>query len=72
MADDHFVALDWLARCERIDWSRAVVDGSATKARYVGATAAALLAIFQKGGEAKLHAGDTIDVETRERSAGSQ
>ena len=50
------------------------VDGAigATKARYVGGAVAALLAIFQKGGEAKLHAGDTIDVEPRERSAGLQ
>lgn len=24
----HLVILDWLARCEKIDWSRAVVDGS--------------------------------------------
>src|ERR1700741_365485 len=28
----HFVFLDWLARCERIDWSRAVVDGSSVRA----------------------------------------
>jgi hypothetical protein len=41
------------------------VDGAigATKARYVGAVAAAALIIFQKGGEAKLHKGHTIDVE---------
>jgi len=28
----HFVLLDWLARCGRIDWSRAVVDGSSVRA----------------------------------------
>ncbi len=30
----HFVALDWLARSERIDWSRAVVDGSSIRAVF--------------------------------------
>jgi len=38
----------------------------ATKARYVAAGVGAALILFQKGGEAKLHAGDTIDVEARE------
>lgn len=44
------------------------VDGAigAGKARYVAAGVAAALILFQKGGEAKLHAGDTIDVEARE------
>ena len=43
------------------------VDGTigATKARYVGLAAAAALMVFQKGGEAKLHKGDTIEVEPR-------
>ncbi len=43
------------------------VDGAigATKARYIGIGAAVGLAFFQKGGEAKLHAGDTIEVEPR-------
>ena len=43
------------------------VDGAigATKARYVGAAASAALIIFQKGGEAKLHKGDTIEAESR-------
>src|SRR6266576_256694 len=43
------------------------VDGAigATKARYVGAAVSAALIIFQKGGEATLHKGDTIDVEPR-------
>jgi hypothetical protein len=43
------------------------VDGAIgpAKARYVGAAAAAALIVFQKGGEAKLHKGDTIDVEPR-------
>jgi hypothetical protein len=43
------------------------VDGAigATKARYVGAAVSATLIIFQKGDEAKLHKGDTIEVEPR-------
>jgi hypothetical protein len=43
------------------------VDGAigATKARYVAIAASAALIIFQKGGEAKLHKGDTVDVEPR-------
>jgi hypothetical protein len=46
------------------------VDGTigATKARYVGLAAAAALMVFQKGGEAKLHKGDTIEVEPRRTS----
>src|SRR6266581_7475185 len=32
----HFVLLDWLARCGRIDWSRAVVDGSYVRAVFGG------------------------------------
>jgi hypothetical protein len=41
------------------------VDGTigATKARYVGAAATTALLILQKGSEAKLHEGDTVDVE---------
>jgi hypothetical protein len=35
----------------------------AKKARYVAVGVAAALILFQKGGEAKLHKGDTIDVE---------
>src|ERR1700681_5104535 len=43
------------------------VDGAigATKARYVAIAASAALIIFQKGGEAKLHKGDTVEVEPR-------
>src|ERR1700716_1894864 len=43
------------------------VDGAigATKARYVGAAVAAGLILLQKGGEAKLHKGDTVEVEPR-------
>jgi len=43
------------------------VDGTigATKARYVGLAASATLMIFQKGGEARLHKGDTVEVEPR-------
>jgi hypothetical protein len=46
------------------------VDGTigASKARYVGAAASLALIIFQKGGEAKLHKGDTVDVEPRRES----
>lgn len=36
----HFVILDWLARCEKIDWSRAVVDGSSIRAVFGGCTRA--------------------------------
>jgi transposase len=32
----HFVILDWLARHEKIDWSRAVVDGSSIRAVFGG------------------------------------
>jgi hypothetical protein len=41
------------------------VDGTigASKARYVGLAAAATLIMLQRGGEAKLHKGDTIQVE---------
>ena len=43
------------------------VDGAigATKARYVGLAAGAAMMLFEKGGEAKLHRGDTIEVEPR-------
>jgi hypothetical protein len=43
------------------------VDGAigATKARYVAIAASAALIIFQKGGEAKLHKGDTVEVVPR-------
>ena len=46
------------------------VDGTtgATKARYVGAAVAAALIMLQKGGEARLHKGDTIEVERRRDS----
>ena len=30
----HFVILDWLARSEKVDWSRAVVDGSSIRAVF--------------------------------------
>lgn len=47
------------------------VDGAtgATKARYVGLAAGAALMVLQKGGEAKLRRGDTIEVEPRRTSA---
>ncbi len=43
------------------------VDGAigAAKARYVGLAAGAALMLFQKGGEARLHKGDTIEVAPR-------
>jgi len=43
------------------------VDGAigATRARYVAAAVSAALIVFQKGGEATLHKGDTIEVEAR-------
>ncbi len=43
------------------------VDGvlGATKARYFAAAVSAALMLFQKGDEASLHAGDTIQVEPR-------
>jgi hypothetical protein len=46
------------------------VDGviGATKARYVAIAVSAVLIIFQKGGEAKLHKGDTIEVSLRRDS----
>jgi len=47
------------------------VDGAigATKARYVGLVAGVALMAFQKGGEAKLHRGDTIEIEPRRATA---
>ena len=43
------------------------VDGTigVSKARYVGLAAGVALMVLQKGGEAKLHKGDTIEVEPR-------
>jgi hypothetical protein len=43
------------------------VDGAigANKARYVAIAASTALIIFQIGGEAKLHNGDTVEVEPR-------
>jgi len=45
------------------------VDGAigAGKARYVAAAVGVTLIVVQKGGEAKLHKGDTIDVEPRRK-----
>ena len=50
------------------------VDGAlgATKARYVAAGVGAALIILQKGGEAMLHKGDTIEVEPRGHTRGKQ
>jgi transposase len=41
----HFVLLDWLARRERIDWSRAIVDGSCVRAVFGGTRPAPILPI---------------------------
>jgi hypothetical protein len=38
---------------------------SVAKARYFGTAISAAIVIFQKGAEAKLHAGDTIEVASR-------
>jgi hypothetical protein len=48
------------------------VDGAigATKARYVAAGVSVALIVFQKGGEATLHKGDTIEVEPRRTTLG--
>ena len=48
------------------------VDGviGATKARYVGIGVAAALSLLQKGGEAKLRRGDTVEVEPRRSALG--
>ncbi len=43
----------------------------AGKARYVAMAVGAALIVFQKGGEAHLHRGDTIDVEPRRATTGS-
>jgi|SRR5215510_8395061 len=40
----------------------------ATKARYVGLAAGVALMVLQKGGEAKLHKGDTIEVAPKRTS----
>jgi hypothetical protein len=43
------------------------VDGAigAIKARYVGLAAGVALMALQRGGEAKLHKGDTIEIEAK-------
>ncbi|HSB77088.1 MAG TPA: hypothetical protein VLC12_15630 [Terriglobales bacterium] len=48
------------------------VDGTigAARARYLGTLVSAALLALQKGGEARLHAGDTIEVTPRRRSDG--
>ena len=43
----HFVILDWLARRERIDWSRAVVDGSSVRSVFGGRRRVPILPIGQ-------------------------
>ena len=46
----HFVLLDWLARRERIDWSRAVVDGSSVRAVFGGRRRVPILPIAASSG----------------------
>jgi transposase len=41
----HFVLRDWLGRREKIDWSRAVVDGSSVRAFFWGRKQAPILPI---------------------------
>jgi hypothetical protein len=41
----------------------------ATKARYVGMAVAGALIIFEKGGEVRLHKGDTVDCEPTRTSS---
>jgi hypothetical protein len=41
----HFALLDWLARYGKIDWSRAVVDGSSVRAVFGGLRPARILPI---------------------------
>jgi transposase len=43
----HFVILDWLARSEKVDWSRAVVDGSSIRAVFGGKRQVPILQIGQ-------------------------
>src|SRR5215467_2547602 len=43
----HFVILDWLTRRERIDWSRAVVDGSSVRSVFGGRRRVPILPIGQ-------------------------
>lgn len=41
----HFVLLNWLSRCGRIDWSRAVVDSCSVRAVFGGHRPALILPI---------------------------
>ena len=43
----YFVTLDWLARSERIDWSRAILDGSSIRAVFGGRKRVLILPIGQ-------------------------
>ncbi len=43
----HFALLDWLARTGRIDWSRAILDSSSTRAVFGGFKLARTLPIGQ-------------------------
>jgi transposase len=46
----HFALLDWLARYDRIDWSRAVVDSCTIRAVYGGEQTAPILPIGPSAG----------------------
>lgn len=39
----HFALLDWLSRCSRIDWSRAIVDSCSVRAVFGGGRPARIL-----------------------------
>jgi hypothetical protein len=43
----HFVILDWLARSEKVDWSRAFIDGSSIRAVFGGKRQVLILQISQ-------------------------
>ena len=42
-----FAVLDWLARSAKVDWSRAVVDGSSVRAVFAGKRQVPILQIGQ-------------------------
>ena len=61
--------LKWAGSIAAAKLADDTVDGTigASKARYVATAVSSALIILQKGGEAKLHKGDSVDVEPRAR-----
>jgi hypothetical protein len=61
--------LKWAGSIAAAKLAGDTVDGTigASKARYVATAVSSALIILQKGGEAKLHKGDSVDVEPRAR-----